>query len=339
MIPLVSIVVPAYNAERWIMGAIESCLVQTWAKKEIVIVDDGSKDNTLGVARRYESKLVKVLTQENKGAAAARNRGLAVAQGDYIQWLDADDLLHPDKISQQLKKREKLNDSRILYSSAFGKFYYDAQKAKVVENSLSQDLLPVEWLLNRFTTNSWMAISAWLISRQISETAGIWNEQLSLDDDGEYSCRIVAASERVVFVREAKSYYRQANLKSVSRSTSERACKSLLISSICCIEYLRLLEDSERTKTAGLRLLNRWLYHFYPENPSIYPAKDKWLYKYLDIINQISWELGSSLKNIDMNWKYVVTKKLFGRKAAMRIRNYMSSAKMIANKHYELWFI
>ena len=70
MPPLVSILIPAYNAERWIAATIQSALAQTWARKEIIVVDDGSRDQTLRIAREFASKAVSVITQENQGAAA-----------------------------------------------------------------------------------------------------------------------------------------------------------------------------------------------------------------------------------------------------------------------------
>src|ERR1041385_4381684 len=94
--PLVSILIPAYNAEQWIGDAIRSAIDQTWDHKEIIVVDDGSTDRTLAAAKRFESPLVRVVSQKNQGAAAARNLAFSLSKGDYIQWLDADDLLAPD---------------------------------------------------------------------------------------------------------------------------------------------------------------------------------------------------------------------------------------------------
>src|SRR5436309_10735842 len=90
--PLVSILIPAYNAERWIADTVRSALAQTWPRREIIIVDDGSRDQTLQVAQQFASKNVSVVAQENQGASAARNKAFELCQGDYIQWLDADDL-------------------------------------------------------------------------------------------------------------------------------------------------------------------------------------------------------------------------------------------------------
>src|SRR5277367_1684780 len=99
MKPLVSILIPAYNSEQWIGYTLQSAIAQTWPRKEIIVVDDGSRDRTADEARRFASKQVVVVTVENQGAAAARNHALKLSQGDYVQWLDADDLLGPDKIS------------------------------------------------------------------------------------------------------------------------------------------------------------------------------------------------------------------------------------------------
>src|SRR4051794_15684167 len=103
MNPLVSILIPAYNSQEWIAETIDSALKQTWANKEIIIVDDGPKDQTLEIAKRYEPQGVRVVSQPNQGAAVARNTAFALAKGDYIQWLDADDVLDPHKIEYQIQ--------------------------------------------------------------------------------------------------------------------------------------------------------------------------------------------------------------------------------------------
>src|SRR5690349_19675037 len=107
MKPLVSILIPAFNSQKWLADTIRSAIGQTWERKEIIIVDDGSSDQTLAVAKRFGSKNVVVVRQDNQGAAAARNRALSLSQGDYIQWLDADDLLAPDKIVRQMEALER----------------------------------------------------------------------------------------------------------------------------------------------------------------------------------------------------------------------------------------
>ena len=97
--PLVSVVIPAYNAERYLGEAIESVLGQTYAPVETIVVDDGSGDDTAAVARSYE---VELIVQQNAGPAAARNRGFAACRGAIVAFHDADDLMTPDKLSVQV---------------------------------------------------------------------------------------------------------------------------------------------------------------------------------------------------------------------------------------------
>ena len=102
-VPVVSICMPAYNAEDYVAAALDSVLGQTWSNLEIIVVNDGSTDGTAGVLDRYSDEArVTVIHQENQGAAAARNRGFEASTGDYIQYLDADDLLHPRKVEAQM---------------------------------------------------------------------------------------------------------------------------------------------------------------------------------------------------------------------------------------------
>src|SRR5438094_1438982 len=148
MRPLVSILIPAYNAEEWIGAAITSALGQTWRHKEIIVVDDGSTDGTLAVVRQFESSEVRVVTQRNQGAAAARNRAFALSRGDYIQWLDADDLLAPDKVADQMAALDK-QDSRLLLSGPWGEFFYRHSHAIFSPTPLWADLSPVDWLIEK----------------------------------------------------------------------------------------------------------------------------------------------------------------------------------------------
>ncbi len=122
--PLVSILIPAYNAQEWIGETIRSALAQTWPRKEIIVVDDGSTDRTLDVARQFESADVKVVAHANQGAAAARNTAYSLSQGDFIQWLDADDLLSPDKIEGQMQVANQVASKRVLLSSGWVHFHY-----------------------------------------------------------------------------------------------------------------------------------------------------------------------------------------------------------------------
>ena len=177
MKPLVSILIPAYNAAEWIADTLESAVAQTWAHKEIIVVDDGSKDETLAIARRWVSRGVTVVPQQNAGAAAARNMALSLSRGDFIQWLDADDLLAPDKIARQMEAQQH-HGPRTLLSAAWGRFMYRPSRAEFIPTPLWADLPPVEWLIRKMAQNLHMQTATWLVSRELTEAAGPWNTRL-----------------------------------------------------------------------------------------------------------------------------------------------------------------
>lgn len=99
---LVSVLIPCFNAEHWIAQAIESALAQTWGEKEVIVVDDGSEDNSLEVIKRYGNS-IRWETGPNRGGNPTRNRLLDLARGDWVQYLDADDYLLPDKVARQME--------------------------------------------------------------------------------------------------------------------------------------------------------------------------------------------------------------------------------------------
>lgn len=313
---LVSILIPCYNTDGWLGQTIESALSQTWPNKEIIIVDDGSTDRSVHVARRYESKTVKVVSQTNRGAAAARNVALAYAQGDYIQWLDADDLLACDKIEKQMEVAGRAGP-RVLLSSAWAEFYYRYRKAQSLPDGLWSDLSPVDWLIVKFSNGCWMSVSAWLVSRVLTDVAGPWDERLSLDDDGEYFCRVVAASDDVKFVSEAKSFIRRCNPGSLSRTLSSKALESDFLSRALCIKHLRSLEDSERTRKACVMLLRGGINYYYPKHISI-------VSRAIDLAREMGGELAAPV----FNWRYSAATKLLGFDLASRIRRLWQATKL-----------
>ena len=119
--PLVSVLIPCYNAERYIGETLESVLSQTWQNIEIIIVDDGSSDASCEVVRSYKDKRVILVEQSNRGAAAARNRAFQTSRGDYIQFLDADDILGFAKIDVQLRRLQQ--QEGCVASAEWGRFY------------------------------------------------------------------------------------------------------------------------------------------------------------------------------------------------------------------------
>lgn len=319
MSELVSILIPAYNAEKWIADTIKSAIGQTWPNKEVIIVDDGSKDRTLQIAKQFESKSVKVISQENKGAAAARNKALELAQGDYIQWLDGDDLLAPDKITLQLNRAHAIGETKTLLSSAFGMFYHKIETARFQTTPLWQNMSPVEWFIKSFEGRYWMQTAVWLVSRDLTEAAGPWDERLSYNDDGEYFGRVIAKSHYIQFISESCLYYRIYIPGSLSNfwKKSERTLKSENLSSNLSIDQLLGLENSERTRKAAINKLENLISMMFPY--SYLPAvKDMMAANYERILS-----LGGEVKKPSETMKYYVTRKLLGLQNAELIKKFV----------------
>ena len=308
--PLVSILIPAYNSQEWIADTLRSALAQSWDRKEIIVVDDGSTDQTLAIARQFEPQGVQVITQSNQGAAAARNKALSLCRGDYIQWLDSDDLLGVDKVALQMNVVEQCRNKRILVSGPFGRFKYRYYRTEFIPTSLWRDQTPLEWLIHKLGQNVYMQTATWLVSRELTETAGPWNTQLMGDDDGEYFCRVLLASEGVRFVPGAKVYYRApwfGTLSHVGKSTKK--IEAHWLSMQLHISYLRSLEDSQRVRNACLRYLQTCFIYFYPERKHIVEA-----------VERLARELGGQLEPPHLSWKYSWVRTLFGWDVTKRLQ-------------------
>jgi glycosyltransferase involved in cell wall biosynthesis len=325
MTPLVSILIPAYNAERWICSTIGSALRQTWPRKEIIVVDDGSKDSTFQLACRHEAHNLKVVRQDNMGGGSARNRLLSLAQGDYIQWLDHDDQLAPDKI--ELQMRQAAND-RTLLSGTFSTFFFSIDRAVPVVNSMCRNLTPVDFFLSKFNDDAWLQIGAYLMSRRLGDAAGPWYEQQCTDDDGEYLARVVSVCESILFVPDAQSYWRIGNRASAGHREKGKNLEAVMHAITQSIQQLLLLEDSERTRQACLRFLQfRIRRYFYPNEKEM-----------LRELASIAKGLGGTLTLPQTGWRFSLVKSLFGWQAAAKADNIRYAADMFLQRNIDRYF-
>ena len=331
--PLVSILIPGFNAERWIKQTLESAIGQDYPRIEVIMIDDGSTDRTLEIARTFQSRFVRVMTQSNAGAPAARNTALAHAQGEYIQWLDADDLLAPDKISSQIKLRQEVQSDRVLFSCPFATFYYRREKARVSPSSLYRDLTPVEYFFIKFSDDLFFQPACWLVSRKLSDLAGPWLEVRSPDDDGEYFCRVVAASQGIRFVPEARCYWRVGNERSITGAwrrsharlqASPAGLQALFQAAVRCIECYRKLEDSDRSRAACVKFLQHRLIYFYPESPY-----------FTQEMSALAEKLGGAISPPTLKWKYRYIKAAFGWPVAKRCMFIFPELKRSVNRRWD----
>jgi len=275
MPPLVSILIPAYNAERWIGHTLKSVVDQTWLNKEVIVVDDGSRDATAAVARGFESSAVKVVRQDNCGPAAARNHAYRLSQGGYIQYLDADDLLSPDKIAEQLKVLCE-SPGRVLGICPWTYFQDGTDPAKgLAENGwpcVDTDT-PVEWLIDLLGPEGPFGMvppGAWLTPRAVAEEAGPWDETPSPDDDGEYFARVVLASAGIRRAAGRFYYRKHPSQGSWSATKNARQQSGALHSLECKMRHLLAHTSDPRAKRALANCFMLRAVHAYPDFPQVW---------------------------------------------------------------------
>lgn len=278
---LVSIIIPVYNAEKYIEETINSAINQTWANKEIIIVDDGSTDNSLRIARNFECDSVKVLSQQNKGASAARNTGLKEAKGEYIQFLDADDLLSKNKIESQINQLIELPE----YLAVCGTIYFqdgtDPEKYTLKHDWYTEGSNdPIDFLIKLYggaiigpTYGGMITVHSWLCPRSSLPS---WNEELSVDDDGEFFCRVILSSKGIVYANDAISYYRKFNTSNnLSSRKDRRSAISVLKSNDLKLSYLLANTCRPDVKLVLSRLYYESAFNFYPEHTDLAHEAEK----------------------------------------------------------------
>lgn len=271
----VSIIVPCYNASRWLTSCLESALNQNWPDKEVIVVDDGSRDDSLAIARAFEPRGVRVVTQSNQGASAARNHGLTIARGRYIQYLDADDLLAPDKISRQMDLAATRRDPLML-SGAWGRFTTDPAESVFTPMPTWRDISGIECQQLFRETHGMMHPAAWLCRRSLLDEAGPWDTRLTLDDDGEYFQRVMLRAGTIHFCATARSFYR-SNITggSLSGRRDPHALGSLFKSCQMRSAALLAADSSPRTRRAVAQAWKQTAYEVYPECPHLANAAER----------------------------------------------------------------
>jgi glycosyltransferase involved in cell wall biosynthesis len=274
MSPRVSIVIPCRNGAAWLGEAIESSLGQSWSNLQIIVVDNGSTDGSIDLAGRYKARGITVLECEWAGASAARNAGLKRADGDLIQFLDADDLLDADKIRRQV---ERLNaaPAASVASGAWTRFARDPSKATFTPEAVWRDFAPEDFLIASWLGGGMMPNFSWLTPRAVIERAGPWNETLSVYDDGEFFCRVVLASSGIVFCADARGYYRSAGALTLSKRRDGEALASAFTAvDLSCRQLLQRCASAAAAKACATHY-QRFAYDAYPQAADLVAQAEK----------------------------------------------------------------
>jgi glycosyltransferase involved in cell wall biosynthesis len=269
LMPIVSVVIAAFRAEQFIESSIRSALSQTIDDLEVVVVNDGSDDGTEGVVRSIGDARVRLINQDNRGQSAALNRGAAESRGKYLKFLDADDQLNPLHLQSQLQVLE--NSTTDVASCRWGYFVSDANLLHIRDEITNRNYSdPLEWIVDSLSRDEgmmggWM----WLIPRYVWNRCGGWNEILSLNNDFDFSIRLLLASSGVRYAPDAVYAYREGVTEALSGRRTRAAMESAFLTTELGCTRLLERENSSRIASLCANRYQRWLYVFYPEFPDL----------------------------------------------------------------------
>ncbi|SDB65050.1 Glycosyl transferase family 2 [Flavobacteriaceae bacterium MAR_2010_188] len=314
--PLVSVIMPLFNAAPFVEETIQSVLKQTYPSIELIIVNDHSTDDSYARALKYRSKKVIVNHNIGKGACSARNYGFQLCKGRYIQYLDADDILSPNKIKYQVEAMTSLpgqlsvcNTFHFKNNTELGICY---DRPYVFSTSKPEDLFINLWGGNHLPMHM-ITVSAWLSPRNLIESAGPWNEDLAKDQDGEFFARVGLNSSGIIYVPEVKFFYRKhLTGENIGSKKQRKHIESILMATELKSSYLINKIESLAAKRAVATLYKHVAIEAWPQEKDIY---DKAISK--------CKEYGGSYYNPKLGGHLIeLIKKVFGWRIAKSISYY-----------------
>lgn len=264
----VSIIIPLHNSEAFIKETIQSCLNQSYQNIEVIVVENGSTDHSFEIVQGIRDMRIRLYKIEKANASAARNFGLQKAKGEYIQFLDADDLMSQNKIAFQIEALEK-KPNGWLASCPWAKFTNSIHNSKIYPQKVWFIEDPLGWCVSALKGGGMMMICSWLIPKNVIDQAGPWDEKLSLHDDGEFMCRVLLASNGNCYVENAIVYYREVNDSLSRQNTSIKAAKSAL--AVCQSYKNQLLkrQSDDMVRFALAYSYRQFIYEFYERYPDL----------------------------------------------------------------------
>ncbi len=255
--PLFSIIVPIYNVELYLKECLDSILSQTFNDFELILVNDGSTDNSGNIAKEYKNKYnnIKLINKENGGLSSARNAGLKKAIGDFLLFIDSDDMLVNENVLYNIVPHLKNNDVILL---GFEKLYSDNTTTPVVNNadeSLRNKNVD-EKIVGLIKSNVFVTSACnKCINRKYFINNNLYFKEGILSEDIEWSVRLLLTVVNIDFTNKPYYYYRQSREGSISTTVSQKHVFDITSSIEKCIDYIEKSKVSFSRKDALFNFL------------------------------------------------------------------------------------
>jgi glycosyltransferase involved in cell wall biosynthesis len=259
---------PCHNAGKYVAEALDSVIGQTHSNTEVIVVEDGSSDNSAEVLQGYVSRGVRVIAEKCGTASRARNRALKEAKGEYIKFMDADDVISANMTAMQLQALAGRDEAVAV--SEWGRFYGDDLSTYYPNTDETWTSLPgPEWLVRSYMrARPMMQAGMFLIPFRLLQKTGGWNESLTLIDDFEFFSRVISSAE-VRFVKGSTLYYRSGLASSLSsrktREARESECESLLLGTA----HLLAKRQDAAARLACANMCQHMIYDIYPQHADL----------------------------------------------------------------------
>lgn len=277
--PLISVIVPVYKAEKFLPKCIDSILSQTYTNFELLLIDDGSPDNSGKICDEYASKdsRVRVFHKQNGGVSSARNLGLREARGEWISWVDADDWIEQNML--------ELVINQIQYGADLVIFnFYMVKDSSVEIYEYKFNDAPKQEFIKKYINDIWTVLWTIFAKKELYLDNRIYfSEDISFWEDFEVATKILFFSKKIIYLNETLYYYNRSNQNSILENLSYKQIKEQYRATLYLIDFFSekksekifMQELSWRIlRSKQLLVLD---YNTWPEFYSIYPQSHEYI--------------------------------------------------------------
>lgn len=283
MLYMVSIIIPVYNQENFLAETLHSILKQTYSNWECVLINDGSTDNSVAIINQFVAldNRFQLITSENKGVSHARNLGLKQMKGDFILFVDGDDLIHPEKLQKAMVNFQKNENLSIVFNQT--NYFQDTIENTLFPMTIDAELLDFNNLLLYWNEKIIIPIHSAII-KKILFTDITFNTHLTAQEDWLVWLQVFQQNPKVVVLDEVLSYYRKHN-------SSRTQAISLKEDHFKALEIFENYLTTKDYKTLMLHQIKRYYNKYYESLYKLNAIKESRTYKTALLFKRIALKL------------------------------------------------